>query len=300
MQAASYRPILPDEATTAEICSGNRPGFPEHTKLPHHHPSQIPHTQPPAKPAPTGSKIPVILSNNKDLIIGLIVIVVILIIIIVIQIMRSRKKNEEDEENAKILHVPPPSPNVVHTSTDTASNINDKLLKQYMKKKPTGLRQQMSSMASYVTGRKEKDDDVHMSTIIEESASVPDKEQESMRSNINTILREQLDDDGVLQDGAKSVVEAENIVYTEMQHQQNKFRHNVRDEALLDQNEDGDDANVSGGARIIEIDNDDDGDDDEIEFGTCNFILLSGKRTGQLCGRKSTDAANKCVRHHNK
>lgn len=308
MEGTSYRPILPDEATAAEICSGNRVGYPEATLQQQRHRSIRPNNsarqqqaQPaqPAQPAKKvdakdGPKKPVVLSNNKVLTIGLLIIVVILIIIIVIQIMRSRKMCEENEEHTKTTHTEPNNTRPPTSAKQQTPNINDNLLKQYMKKKPIELRKKMSAMASYVTGRKENDDIKRMETIVENASQTTDSEHSAMRDNINSILQEQHDDDELtaMQDGSEQLVSADETVHNEIARQKHSFRQQVRDEALVTQDDDDD---ADGGAIVEEM-----YDDDEIPLGVCNFILVSGKRQGQQCGRKCADETNKCIRHHGK
>jgi hypothetical protein len=311
MEGTSYRPILPDEATTEEICSGNRPGFPEITlqnkqrnsirPKQHHQSIRPPRVTAVKKDATTDDvKKHIVLSNNKILTIGLFVIVVILIIIIIIQIMRSRKICEEDEDIKKKTPPKPGSTTKLTQQHVVKQNVNDNLLKQYMQKKPKALRKKMSAMASYVSGRKPDDDSQRIQTIVEESSTEPDPEHAAMRSNINAILQEGKDDnDTELQEGSTNIVDAEEIVQREIARMRNGSRQHVRDEALIEQSEFI--ADTNGGVIVEEIDDDTNEDsDDEAPLGTCTFILVSGKRQGQQCGRKCSDSTDRCVRHHGK
>ena len=109
MEGAMYRPVLPDDSVTVNLGSDTQI-HPErepfatrarqarrypHTKGANTNTNTDPSKQCGQKTL-DGKKIPVKLSDNKVLIIGLLIIVVIMIIIIVIQVIRHRRACESD------------------------------------------------------------------------------------------------------------------------------------------------------------------------------------------------------------
>jgi hypothetical protein len=318
MDNTVYRPVLPDDNSSGQLCpevkryEHNRGVFPPtnaQRQQQQQQQQQLQQKQQHCGPKTLNTnkpeeKTPVHLSNNKVLIIGLLIIVVVLITVIVIQIRRHRKSTNNDTKRASHTErVTGGDQNTHHNdfydhddqqhhkNQRQSEDINDNMLREYMKKTPRKLKERKSSMATHANGKSTRDDDNNMYTIIEDGTTLEDKEYSQMRNSINTILHTQKDDDvnESMETGSQRLQDAEDDARISMS--QAAYQPKISDEALIEQE-----------CSITEYENSDDGyakDDDE-QNESCMFVLVSGKRVGQNCGRKCVDTTCRCVRHKDK
>jgi hypothetical protein len=329
MQGVMYRPVLPDDSVVIDLGSdAQKPieceqfdGFSHRPRKHQHHRSENTKKSKPSTPVQQSedTKRPIVkLSNNKVLTIGLLVIVVILIIGIVIQIFRHGRSHEKSENNISSDYTtkddcsntqrfdPPPK---LQQQPPKSEVVADSMLREYMRKKPVKLKERESAMTSHAHGRSADDDDAHMKTILEESETLEDSEYSQMRDNINNLLHEQSVDgeDDAMGTGSLQIIQSEYAVRSAQSKYSNLNQPKVADEALIEQiypNDEHENTYSMSGDSVIDInadaDDDDDDDDDDEPVGVCTFILVSGKRSGQQCGRKCGDVKSRCIRHKDK
>lgn len=325
MEGTTYRPVLPDDMADLACCvdtnqhANDREAFVLARNIERQKQSRENAKKAAEPPANTNNKEATVkLSNNRVLTIGLIIVVIFLIIIIAIQIIRHRKaqaeineSNNADQQNQIPLPIIPDKTHGGGKDTQPKPRkddvIDDNTLQQYMRKTPQSTQPRKSAMETF-NDKNNINEKEQLSTIIEDNDDEPDLETARMRETINSILHEKHVDDE-MRNGDYNIVGAHVIVMGEMNRRSDAKKdvgaHIVLDEALTDDNDSTDrtnDADADAGADVYDNDNDADDDDENIDAvsGKCTFILISGKRQGQICSRKCADKQTRCINHKDK
>lgn len=295
MSGAVYRPVLPDDLAELSINDNNVNNREEFVLLRNKERRDKAYAEKNANNIQPQTNVK--LSNNRVLIIGLIIIVMILIAIIAIQIIRHKKfqqdndaltpqRNKEVNKQHTTAHQKPANAAAQHEIID------NNMLQQYMRKAPPSNHQQKPAMALHNAkenfNKKEK-----LTSIIENTDDNHDDEVVRMRETINTLLHENYENDTV-SGGNENIVNAHVIVMGEISRRKHDEAHIVLDETLT-----GDETDVDANADA-DVDADVDDDMDNHVGGKCTFILVSGKRQGQQCLRKCGDDLNRCINHKDK
>jgi hypothetical protein len=235
--------------------------------------------------------VPVKLTQNKVLLVGLFVVLVIIVIAIVVTVIKHRK---EAAENNKKLDIDDNSPNTeIHKNTQNENyentqnenyenkqnenyekkqmeekkTIDNYILRQYMEKRkqtPVSENTPVSAMGGRQKIVKQK------LPVVEEddSEEFVDKEYSKTREVIGGLLNEyDKDYDDAMVTPPEETVSSEK-----------KYTSTIEDESLEE----------------VSVD----GEEEEQVVRLCESVLISGKRVGQQCERKCTDGSNICGRHN--
>ncbi len=297
IMSANYATVVPDDEPMEQYARAprRRSPSPRATRRPVEKPRHV-DTKPSGESGNSGSKAPLenvqeaatlkkYISNNKSMVIGLLIIIAGLVSALGYMVWKSHKAESNDVASVNMRSagsIPGPGPpdaaiqqperddgsypdtRISKSPAAQQSLRNDKILKQRAHRNVPNPNGSHSAMKNYVRGRSQADDDRKLATIAEENEEMdePNTISEETREHIAKQLR--ADAEAGITDtpiGTGPLPPLEEDV--------------VGDEA--------NDADIEPeDAQIVQ---------------QCDQILASGSRMGQTCGRDCKPGASKCPNH---